>query len=152
MKNLQIFFFTGIIPLFYLCCSSNGGRLSKLEREFMESKIKSMQSIASSCIENNNALELFESAMTPKEMPSIAYAMVILPDGKVIAHRVALEAGKILKDEVTKKVLEYRNSSEILIQELKFNNRDVLEYSLPVFSSTSPGKYIGAVRLAIYED
>ena len=76
--------------------------------------------------------------------------MVLSSDGKTLAHSEPVESGKILDDIVTKKVLEYRDPSEILTQKLKMENRDVLDFSLPVFSSSEPVEYLGAVRFAIF--
>jgi hypothetical protein len=87
-----------------------------------------------------------------KDYSSFAYSMVIDPEGKVIAHSHPSKAIYKLDDEVTKKVLAYRNPSEIFIQKVKLDNRNALDFSLPVFSSSERSEYLGAVRLAMYLD
>lgn len=152
MKKLLILVFTCITPLLYLCCSSYERELTELEKAFIINKLKSMQKIAGESIENGNVLELFRAVRTQNDISSFAYAMIISPKGEILAHNDPLKATKMLKDETTQKILEYRDSSNMLIQAATYDDRNVMDYALGVFSSASPDKYLGAVRFALYTE
>jgi hypothetical protein len=144
-----------IIFVFFICISSinsnaNETPLTKLEDDLLKYVIESMQSSVVDYYKYDDQIKLFEhlnhinSAIT-----SLSYAMVLSPDGKIIAHNDILKLSSKVNDEATKKVLDNRDESYVLIQNLKLDNRDVLEISLPVYS-VEPRKYLGAVRLGIY--
>ena len=120
----------------------------------MNGIIESLQLSAGEYIQDKNDLIMYtQLEILNGRISSFAYAMVLNPDGSIFAYCIPAESNKKLGDEATKKVLENRDHSEVLIQKLTLNNnRNVLDLSLPVFSSFNSGEYIGAVRFAIYLD
>ncbi|MGQ9510197.1 MAG: ATP-binding protein, partial [Thermodesulfobacteriota bacterium] len=70
----------------------------------------------------------------------VLYAMIIDPDGKVIAHNSMIELGNTYHDELTKRVL---TSSNTLIQ---YHSENILDISTPLSIST---KRWGTLRVGI---
>ena len=140
-----------IISFSSINCTSNENQLTKLENELLDGIILSLRFSAEERIQADEDLQMYtQLKLLSDEISSSAYAMVLKPDGSIFVHNIPAKMNKKLDDEATKKVLENRDYSEVLTQKLKLDNRDVIELSLPVFSSFNSGEYIGAVRFAIY--
>jgi hypothetical protein len=153
MRKILISISVSIIYFSAINCIANEKQLTKFENELLNYAICSLQSLTIENISNNNDLKMFmDLNLLSSTISSLAYAMVLDSDGKILVHNNSEKLLKKLDDEATKKVLENRNFSEVLIQKLKLklnNDRDVLDLSLPLFSSPDAKEYFGAVRFAI---
>ena len=151
MQKILISILVCIIYFTTINCVANENQLTKLENELLNYVMGTLQSSAIENIETKNDLEMFAVVISLKNtISSSAYAMVLNPNGTILAHNIPAETEKIPDDKVTKKVLENRDITDMLVQKVKLDNRDVLDFSLPVFSSSKPREYLGAVRFAIY--
>lgn len=148
----RFFVFILVCVFYFSSINSLAGEesLTKLENELLTYVVKSMQSSAIQYHTYNDELKLFNHLSSIKiAITSLAYAMVLTPEGKIIAHGDPLKINEKHNDQFAKKVLENRNDSKVFMQKLILDERDILEFSLPVYSS-EPREYLGAVRLAIY--
>ncbi len=151
MQKILISVLVCIIYFSAINCVANEKQLTKLENELLNYAIFSLRSSTIDNIRSKNDLYIFRDLKSIENtMSSLAYAMVLNPDGTILAHNIPAETEKIPDDEVTEKVLENRDISEVLIQKLKVDNRDVFDISLPLFSSSEPAEYLGSVRIAIF--
>lgn len=152
MQKILISVLVCIIYFSTINCTANEKQLTKLESELLNCIMASLNYSVKENIKNGDQLGMFlQLEILNGTISSLAYAMVLNPDGEILAHNIPEKASEKLDDAATKKVLEYRDISEVLIQKLKLNNnRDVLDISMPLISSDDSKEYIGAVRIAIY--
>ncbi|MGQ9638699.1 MAG: ATP-binding protein [Thermodesulfobacteriota bacterium] len=91
-------------------------------------------------IEEGGLLDNYISDLMQRKDLKVLYAMIIDPDGKVIAHNSMIELGNTYHDELTKRVL---TSSNTLIQ---YHSENILDISTPLSIST---KRWGTLRVGI---
>lgn len=91
-------------------------------------------------VEEGGLLDNYISDLMQRKKPPIVYAMILDPEGKVIAHNSVREVGNVYRDEVTKRVLTSWNTL------LQYPSDHVLDISTPLAIST---KRWGTLRIGI---
>jgi hypothetical protein len=83
-----------------------------------------------------------------KRSQTIAYAMVMGPDGTVLVHTDAPMIRKVLSDDATSAALKNRAGETPLVQNLKTTDgKDVLDVSVPIIIGIKPAEYKGVARV-----
>lgn len=135
---LSILIIVGVSIILFL----NISREMKLLREAIIREGKALvESLAISCtnttlyeeiglIEEGGLLDNYISDLMQRKDLKVLYAMIIDPDGKVIAHNSMIELGNTYHDELTKRVL---TSSNTLIQ---YHSENILDIFTPLSIST----------------
>jgi signal transduction histidine kinase len=141
-----------IIGIISILSFLNISREIKLLREAIVKEGKALvESLAISCtntmlyeeiglVEEGGLLDNYISDLMQRKDLKVLYAMIIDPNGKVVAHNSMIELGSTYHDELTKRVL---TSSNTLIQ---YPSENVLEISTPLSIST---KRWGTLRVGI---
>lgn len=107
-------------------------------------------------IEDTGVLDRFVKGIVTES--DVAYVMILNPQGKILAHSIASESGRVLTDDITKLVLQAKDPMVLLTHSV--NNEAVYDVSAPVVSketlSGESGKteaaqaeHIGAVRVGL---
>ena len=145
------------IPLFVLfglfnISFSQYNSFTKLESEFIDAFVSS---IKESYIQNQtNPLPVSKYlSCLKKEIPSLAYAEILLPDKKVFSSSKLTEGNiepQNKDDESLNNIVNNRDSSKLMIYEYNIDeNNKVIEFSSAVFSNEKENKCIGIIRFAI---
>lgn len=93
-------------------------------------------------IEDTGVLDRFVKGIVAES--DVAYVMILDPRGKVLAHSIASEAGRVLTDEVTKKALEA--TAPLVQQSYAANKEATYDVAAPVLSQE---EHIGVVRVGL---
>jgi len=137
-----------ILSISNIGCSSKENEI--IQREQL--KMYLLQKSVTQAYKNGDRLSLYEKLISASaDSHIVAYAMFIDKNGNVIAHSEPSKSDQTLSDEITKNVLKYRDSSQVLVQRVTLkNDRDGIDLALPIYSEDSSGEYIGAVRIGRY--
>src|SRR4030043_1526818 len=91
-------------------------------------------------VEEGGLLDNYISDLMQRNDLNIVYAMILDPEGKVVAHNSMIEVGNVYQDEVTQRVLDSWNTL------LQYPSASVLDISTPLAIST---KRWGTLRIGI---
>ena len=150
MKRIFISLFV-LFGLFNVSFSQYNS-FTKLESEFIDAIVSS---IKESYIKNQtNPLPVFKYLSSlKKEIPSLAYAEILLPDKKVFSSSILTEGKSEPQnkdDEFLNNIVNNRDSSKLMVYEYNIDKiNKIIEFSSPVFSNEKASECIGIVRFAI---
>jgi len=91
-------------------------------------------------VEEGGLLDNYISDLMQRNDLNIIYAMILDPEGKVVAHNSMVEVGNVYQDEITQRVLDSWNTL------LQYPSANVLDISTPLAIST---KRWGTLRIGI---
>jgi methyl-accepting chemotaxis protein len=124
-----------------------GRTKSSLEEELQRRGISLAKNLAYNStygvsIEDTGVLDRFVKGIVGES--DVAYVMILDPRGKVLAHSIASEAGRVLTDEVTKKVLEA--TAPLVQRSYAADKEAIYDVAAPVLSQE---ERIGVVRVGL---
>jgi hypothetical protein len=138
---------------------SDQQKLTNLESELLSALIVNFQNIAEGSVNTDQAgnvlfllkhIAHIEASVTS----ALAYAMVIDPEGRIIAHNTlgnTYSEGQKLDDEITRKVLTYNDSQKPYFQFfVSENGENLIDISLLVMTEEDESEPEGFVRIGIF--
>lgn len=138
---------------------SDQQKLTNLESELLSALIVNFQNIAEGSInsdQSGNVLFLLKhiAHIEASVTSALAYAMVIDPEGKIIAHNMLgnlYSEGQKLDDQITRKVLANNDSQKPYFQFfVSENGENLIDISLPVMKEEDGSVPEGFVRIGIF--
>ncbi len=150
-----------VVLIFGVCFTgcSDQQHLTRLETELLSALIVNFQNVAQGSVDADqpgNVLFLLKHIAHIKATvtSSLAYAMVIDPEGRIIAHNML---GKLdaedqkLDDDITRKVLTYNDPQNPYFQfTISENGEHLIDISLPVMSEEDETVREGFVRIGVF--
>jgi hypothetical protein len=133
-------------------------KLTNLEAELLSALIVNFQNIAEGSVDTNepgNVLFLLKhiAHIEASVTNSLAYAMVIDPQGQIVAHNMlgnSFSEGQKLNDEITKKVLANVDSQKPSFHFIESKDgENLIDISLPVLNEIDKTKIEAFVRIGI---
>jgi|GEM_PF-3996796 len=113
----------------------------------LENSLNILINVFPDCVKSiikKNDLELIALMQKIKKYHSIAYAVVLDNNGKVLGHNDISQWGKIYNNSLTINALK---AGHIIIQDYKFANEEVYDIGIPV---NVGGYRIATIRLGVY--
>jgi PAS domain S-box-containing protein len=92
----------------------------------------------------NDIVGLEEILSAQSSYPSLEYAMVLRPDGRVLAHTQKDKVGLYLSDEVSHQLFVPSKDKIVLV-----NNEQTIDVASPIYSS---GKFLGWARVNLAQN
>jgi len=137
----------GIIAVHAVLMSIFVFDLVERQRDFLHSQslaqarslALSLSTNSSSWLLANDIVGLEEILETQREFPSLRYAMVLSPQGRVIGHTEKDKVGLYLHDEISARLSTQHYNEIILI-----NNNRYIDIAYPIINN---GKFIGWARI-----
>jgi sensor histidine kinase regulating citrate/malate metabolism len=124
------------------------GSFSKWVAEGMEKSGLSLRQVARESFTLQDETVMVNYMDLLKRSQTIAYAMVMGPDGTVLVHTDAPMIRKVLSDDATSAALKNRAGETPLVQNLKTTDgKDVLDVSVPIIIGIKPAEYKGVARV-----
>lgn len=93
---------------------------------------------------SNDFIGMEEIVESLKHYPQIKYAMLLNPEGKILAHTQKQFVGYYISDSISLTILNSHNSKNILVQNLR-----LIDVATPIKNS---GKIIGWSRIALKQE
>ena len=137
---------------------SDQQKLTNLESELLSALIVNFQNIAEGSVnadQPGNVLFLLKhiAHIEASVTSALAYAMVLDPQGRIIAHNMLgnpYSGGQKLDDEITRQVLASNDSQKPYFQFfVSENGKNLIDISLPVMTEEDGSAPEGFVRIGI---
>jgi hypothetical protein len=147
-----------ILVVAYSGCADQQ-KLTQLETELLSALIVNFQNVAQGSVDpdqSGNVLYLLKHIAHIKATvtTSLAYAMVIDNEGRIVAHNLLGKLYSVdqkMDDEITKKVLAYEDPQKPYLQYyLSENGKSMIDISLPVMPEEEGSSPEGFVRIGIF--